>query len=118
MNRTEAETLLAKIAAIWPLRLNAYGEQAWLEELDQLDAGQAGTALVRLRRERSTAPSIADFVGACGAVDTRRPEGPATVCGRCDGSGWEFVAENAVVRCPCPPSEQRPVPPRMPLVRS
>ena len=124
MTPAEASDLVQRMAATWPR--DPWGDQVrriWLESLASVDAGAAGTAYVRLRGELDRAPSVARFVAECGATPRaaaarERERERATVCGRCDGSGWEFTSPNAVVRCPCPPSEQQPVAPRMPLVRS
>lgn len=64
----------------------------WEEELVELDAGRAGTAFVRLKREHEHRwLSIAQFMAAYKAIHVDRPTG-APPCDQgedgCGGSGW------------------------------
>lgn len=60
----------------------------WEEELAHLDAGRAGTALVRARREHEHRwLSVAKFLEFYRGVDTYQPT-HTPECGDCDGTGW------------------------------
>jgi hypothetical protein len=82
---TEASDLGKKIINAWhggpPL-------VQWIEELEPLDAGQAGTAFVRLRRQLEHCPSIARFFAEYHALDTRDGGNTKPKCGWCEGMGW------------------------------
>jgi hypothetical protein len=72
VNQAEATDLAKRIINCWrggpPLT-------EWIDELKRLDAGMAGTAYIRLRREHEHAPSIARFLaeyrGVHGPTDSQ-----------------------------------------------
>lgn len=62
---------------------------AWEEELATLDAGTAGTAFARCRREhKSRWLSIAEFIAVYRSLRTDDPTTRGPVCIHCDGTGW------------------------------
>lgn len=91
----------------------------WEEELANLDAGRAGTALVRARREHEHRwLSVAKFLEFYRGVNTYQPDHKPD-CGDCGGSGWTQAddhIENAgtdserryttVKPCRCPVGKQ------------
>jgi hypothetical protein len=86
MKRQEAEDLAARMSRTWK---GGPPADVWLEELEQLDAGPAGTAYARLRRESTRAPSVAEFIKTYRSVVT--VDGGTAVgetCEVCDGQGW------------------------------
>lgn len=111
MTEPEAEDLAARIVRTWR---GAPPADVWVEELVRLDAGAAGTAFARLRRESTRAPSIAEFLATYRTLRTQ-DGGTREVydCSHCDGAGWvptaDLVLENGgnelrysqVVPCTC-----------------
>jgi len=86
MTETEARDLAVRLTASWP-NYPGVDISTWIDELRPLDAGTAGTAIVRLRRELERPPSIHRFFLAYRALDTdSRREGSG--CDACSGSGW------------------------------
>lgn len=83
MNRDEAQRLAIRIVNTWPSRLDA---SEWTIELIEMDAGTAGTAFARLRRQLDHAPSIAAFWRTYRELAT--PANQPTPCHDCDDSGW------------------------------
>lgn len=84
MNRDEAADLATRICQTWP---RAIPPHVWEEELLELDAGRAGTSLVKLRRQVKNAPTIAEFFDMYRSLhmddrSTRPPD-----CARCDNQG-------------------------------
>lgn len=65
----------------------------WVEELETLDEGAAGTAWVKLRRTHNHCPTIAEFRAATTALNTHdRSTREATPhCTVCDGHGWAHI---------------------------
>jgi hypothetical protein len=84
MSPAEADDLAKRIINTWrggpPL-------VEWRQELEQMDAGTAGTAYMRLKRTMEHAPSIARFWGEYNALDTR-DGGNAINCYACADVGW------------------------------
>ena len=61
----------------------------WEEELLHLDAGRAGTAFARLRREHDHQRlSIAHFLSVYRSLNTEDGSTKKPECGWCDGTGW------------------------------
>jgi hypothetical protein len=85
MTREEASELAKRIINCWrggpPLA-------EWTDELQRLDAGQAGTAYVRLKRELENAPSIARFIAEYRALNTHDGGNVKPKCGWCSDGGW------------------------------
>lgn len=85
MTHSEARDLAVRIRETWTG--GGPSVDVWIEELEPLDAGTAGTTLVRLRREEERAPSIAKFLATYRALATPhnvdRPK-----CELCDCTGW------------------------------
>lgn len=104
MTPTEATELGKRIINAWH---GAAPLAQWIEELIELDAGRAGTAFVRCRRELEHAPSIARFMAEYKSLDTTdgssRPE-----CGWCWRTGWieagryEYKGDVQTGVQPCP----------------
>ena len=88
MTETEAIDLAARISQTWRSGPPA---SVWEEELVELDAGQAGTAFVRLRRTSTRAVSVAEFYDTYRAVKPTDASTPRVECPRCDTSGWLYV---------------------------
>lgn len=64
----------------------------WEEELEPLDAGRAGTAYARLRREHDHSRlSIAQFLAAYRALNTTDASTRPAPCTACDDTGWVQV---------------------------
>jgi hypothetical protein len=80
---TEARQLAVKLKETWH---GGPSVDVWVEELEPLHAGTAGTTLVRLRREEDRAPSIAKFLALYRSLHTQETEKP--YCPVCDSTGW------------------------------
>lgn len=87
MNRLEAAELAQRLVGGWPQR-SAITADEWASELLQLEAGIAGACLVRLRRERTAPPSIAEFLRSYRVLLSSARPNVEPVCVDCDGSGW------------------------------
>jgi len=81
----QARELAARIVSTWAGGPTA---EVWIEELVPLDAGAAGTAFVRLRRELERAPSIKRFLDRYHSLHTASTDPVRVDCSVCDGSGW------------------------------
>lgn len=81
MNRQEATELATKFSQTWP---RGPVTQVWEEELAECDAGRAGTAFAKMRRELEHAPSVAKFFSFYRALHVAGDE-PA--CSQCGGAG-------------------------------
>lgn len=85
MTAAEADELAKRIINAWhggpPLA-------EWREELAPLDAGQAGTAYVRLKRTLEHAPSIARFLAEYRSLTMHDASNPENKCPSCSNSGW------------------------------
>ncbi len=85
MTHDEADAIAKRIINCWrggpPLT-------EWIEELQRLDAGTAGTTYARLKRTSEHAPSIAKFIAEYNALDTHDASTKAAKCGWCDDTGW------------------------------
>lgn len=109
MNHEAADALAKRIINTWrggpPL-------QDWVDTLDPLDEGTAGTAYIRLRNENENAPSIAVFMRQYRSLETattapiRQDSCPLN---RCASDGWitaSFTADGrpytGVEPCGCP----------------
>lgn len=93
MTDTEASALVARIKHTWRGGPHA---DVWREVLLDLDAGTAGTCIVRLARDLDDAPSIAAFVRAYRSLHTVSNEpvpepAPAASCDICGGTGFVTV---------------------------
>lgn len=91
MNADDRDNLVRKLRMVWPE--GGPSNMAWADVFDGLEAGTAGTALLRLRNEHDKCPTIARFVGQYRELQTRARNpipGDESECriGRCDGSGW------------------------------
>jgi hypothetical protein len=85
MTHAEADALAKRIINCWrggpPLT-------EWIDELERLDAGTAGTTYARLKRTSEHAPSIAKFYAEYNALDTHDGGTRPADCRFCDGTGW------------------------------
>ena len=107
MTDTEATTLIARIKHTWR---GGPHPDVWREVLLELDAGTAGTTIVRLARDLDDAPSIAAFLRTYRSLNTPAnnpiPE-PQPPCPTCHGDGWQSIADRHVIPCHCPAGQQR-----------
>lgn len=114
MTPRESEDLAVRLSQTWPKGLPA---PAWDDAIRHLDAGVAGTAFVRLRAgvSTTTGPTVADFLAAYSALDTKRPDQYAD-CDHCGGTGWQPVTtpsphgveyDTGVTPCRCPRGRNR-----------
>jgi hypothetical protein len=89
MERLDALALVNRIEAAWPNeRWTQPRIDQYIDGIHDLDPGAAGTALVRLIRSCTKAPTVADFRTATRALDTRTPARALDRCDECDGTGW------------------------------
>jgi hypothetical protein len=94
----EAEELAKRITQTW--RTGA-SKQIWEEALLELDAGTAGAAYARLRRESEHAPSIAGFIAFSRTLHTEANEAPVVPwCEQCDSTGFVPLADLLVSEHP------------------
>lgn len=84
MTPTEATDLALRIAQTWP---RGIATQVWEEELVELDAGRAGTALAKLRRSEKNAPTIAVFFEVYQTISTTDRSTKPTDCDTCGNTG-------------------------------
>lgn len=92
MLRHEATDLAIRIGQCF----NGPPVDVWEDDLGPLDAGRAGTALARLRREHEHRwLSIAQFMNMYRAIHTDDPSS-VTVCGDCDNTGWVEAPNNVL----------------------
>lgn len=85
MTPTEATALATRILRTF----NGPPLADWEEELGELDAGRAGTAYVRIRREHLTKwLSIAEFAAVYRSLHTDDASTRPPACGWCDNTGW------------------------------
>lgn len=109
MTPNEAVVLAEKLRNSWPQ--SKISLDVWAEELASLDAGRAGTALARLRRESEHSPSIARFIMEYRAVETHQHHRDPYVheCGDCEDTGFvevrrpqdSLTAASSVKPCMC-----------------
>ena len=88
MTPQDAAELATRISQTWR---GGPATHVWEEELENLDAGRAGTTYAKLRREAEHAPTIARFHALYRT--TGQPEAPES-CHRCDGTGWERARDH------------------------
>lgn len=91
MDRTAALTLAHKIESTWFDRPWPQAKATeWVDALETLDEGAAGTAFARLRAQGGQGITIAQFISATKAVQPfdagNRPD--RTPCAQCDDTGW------------------------------
>lgn len=105
MTPTEADTLAKRIINTWrggpPLT-------EWANLLEQLQAGRAGTAFIRLRDELEHAPTIARFRTAYRSVRTREDDETCEHCandGTITGPTFERHGHTYSSAIPCPHCE-------------
>lgn len=89
MTDDEARDLATRFIDTWPGGTKAY---IWRETLEPLDAGRAGTAYVKLRREHEhgKAPNPGQFMVAYNALNVATGPSKPNDCIRCD-DGWVEV---------------------------
>lgn len=99
MERTAALALTSRIEATWSTDgwpQSRYSE--WIDALESLDEGAAGTAFVRLRASGSASMTIAQFVTAVRALHTVDGGTRPDPCGACSDSGWieaeDYIEDN------------------------
>ncbi len=90
MNRAQALALTSKIEATWNNGRSwpATRSDAWIEALEPLDEGTAGTAFARLRATHPELPSVAVFIQTVKSLNTIDGGSRHDVCGYCDDTGW------------------------------
>lgn len=85
MTRIEATDLAIRILGAF----NGPNAREWEEELETLDAGRAGTAFARCRREHTQRwLSIADYLTVYRSLNTEDASNRPIECGECGDSGW------------------------------
>lgn len=92
MTPVEARQLVQRLEGAWPDRFWSDARRSeWRDELETLDAGTAGTAFARMKRNehQKHCPSIGEFVAACRGLHTPAND-PTEKCRCCDGTGWAF----------------------------
>ena len=87
MDRIAALTLFGRIKGHWGLRPARQAEDAWLEMLERLDEGVAGTTYARLQRGTAT-PDPASFQRAATTIAGPATNHRLTHCELCHDSGW------------------------------
>lgn len=93
MNRNEATDLAVRIGQTF----NGPPTDIWEDDLQQLDAGRAGTAYARLRREHDQRwLSIAAFMAMYRSLNTDDASTVENVCGECDNTGWVTAPDNVL----------------------
>jgi hypothetical protein len=85
MNVGEASDLAVRIHQTWR---NGPTADVWEDELRTLEFARACTTYVKLRREKTTAPSVAEFVKTYRTVNTIDGSNYAPTCETCSGVGW------------------------------
>jgi hypothetical protein len=94
MERLDALTIVNRIEQAWANeRWGSTRSDQYIDGILDLDYGAAGTALVRLIKTCSRAPSVADFRNACARIDTRPATHPLERCDECAGTGWAEAPE-------------------------
>jgi hypothetical protein len=104
MTPAEADALAKRIINTWrggpPLR-------EWIDTLQPLDAGTAGTAYIRLRGTSDQAPTIARYTAVYASLHTKPPNDTTHTCERCT-DGWittDYTNNNrpyrGVILCTC-----------------
>ena len=114
MNPMEATDLAVRILGCW----KGPNAREWEESLMPIDAGRAGTAFARLRREHDKQwLSIAEFLTVANALRTDDPSSRPDPCGKCDDTGWiaapDIVKDDGLHAEPCPtckPAERKDCP--------
>lgn len=94
MDRQPAIALVSRIEATWSDG-RAWPQSridAWLEALESLDEGAAGTAFARLRSSHPTCPTVPLFIQTCKAISTTHRDPLHRDCGWCDDTGWVETA--------------------------
>jgi hypothetical protein len=102
MTRDEATDLATRISQTWPRGVSA---AVWEDELVELDAGRAGTTLVKLRRVAKHAPSIAEFWEMYQSVNTSDRSTRPPDCSSCDNQGTVASLEPRTVEVDGAPVE-------------
>jgi hypothetical protein len=84
MNRSEATDLAVRILGVF----QGPNAREWEDELADLDAGRAGTAFQRCKREHERRwLSIAEYLTVYRSLNTEDAS-TRSECDRCAGSGW------------------------------
>jgi len=95
MERVAALALASRIESTWSDRPWPQARSSeWIDALESLDEGAAGTAFVRLRASGRDTITIAAFVTAVKSI--QGDEGSGRVlekCSKCDGTGWVQVED-------------------------
>jgi len=85
VNVGEASDLAVRIHQTWR---NGPTADVWEDELKDMDYGRACTTYVKLRRERTHAPSIAEFIKTYRTVNLVDGSNHIPECELCVGTGW------------------------------
>jgi hypothetical protein len=81
----EAADLAYRINQTWR---NGPSADVWEDELKHMDYGRSCTAYAKLRRERTHAPSVAEFVKMYRSLQTEDASTRGPDCATCDSTGW------------------------------
>lgn len=100
MTPAEAHTLVQKIQHTWG-NLPPSSQDDWLDTLERLDAGAAGTALARLRKSRTDMPTLRDLRNEYRAIDTASQHQHHN----CDTCGYDGLKHYHRTDCPEPHRE-------------
>lgn len=87
MDRLDALPILERIVRHWGARFSAGQHDHWVETLEKLDPGTAGTTYVRLQKKSDRCPTPAEFLAEYRTLRTYDPTQRATHCEHCDGTG-------------------------------
>lgn len=110
MTEHEARSLYVRLANSFPGEHRGVAAETWIEVLTDLDAGIAGTTILRLRDELERPPSIAQFKRRYYALRAPLLDTIHHTCHMCGQTGWRTITGPdgdpilpATVRpCTCP----------------
>lgn len=88
MDRLEALPILERITRHWGARFSQGQHDHWVETLEQLDPGTAGTTYVRLQKKSDRCPTPAEFLAEYRTLQVYDASKPRqAICANCDGTG-------------------------------
>lgn len=87
MDRMDALPILERIIRHWGARLSSGQHDHWMDTLETLDAGVAGTTYVRLQQKTDKLPSPAEFLAEYRTVAPYDATHRAPQCEACCNTG-------------------------------
>lgn len=88
MDRADALPILERIIRHWGARLSQGQHDHWMDTLEALDPGIAGTTYVRLQKKSDRCPSPAEFLAEYRTLQTYDASKPRPAhCEACGGTG-------------------------------